>query len=202
MLADSTHLTGRQQEILLGVLSNFVETAEPIGSKTLARKYVRNLSSATIRNELAELTDLGYLEQPHTSAGRIPTDKAYRFYVGQVRTLPPLSKSDVAQIEVSYFQVLPLGLDALFGQTSKLLASLSRLASLILLPGVSKTIFSQIRFMKIRPRLAHVVEVAKNGLIQKRPSEMDEDKSQEFKDIKRDSVDGEVLRFVCKFIKN
>ncbi len=182
MLSDSTTLTGRQQEILLGVLSSFVESAEPIGSKTLARKYVRNLSPATIRNELAELTDLGYLEQPHTSAGRIPTDKAYRFYVGQVKTLPPLPEIHVDRIESGYVQVQPLGLDALLGHTSKLLASLSQQASLILLPSISKTVFSQIRFIKIRPKLAHVVVVAKNGRIQNRPVDMDEDLSQEFLD--------------------
>jgi heat-inducible transcriptional repressor len=182
MLSDSAPLTSRQQEILLGILSSFVESAEPIGSKTLARKYVRNLSSATIRSELAELTDMGYLEQPHTSAGRIPTDKAYRFYVGQVKTLPPLPETHVDRIETGYFHVQPLGLDALLEKTSKLLASLSQQASLILLPSVSKTVFSQIRFIKIRPKLAHVVVVAKNGLIQNRPIEMDEDLSQEFLD--------------------
>ncbi len=182
MLSYSSHLTERQQEILLGVLSNFVQSVEPIGSKTLAKKYVRNLSPATIRNELAELTEMGYLQQPHTSAGRIPTDKAYRFYVNQVRDLPPLSKMEAERIQIGYFQVRPMRMDVLLERTSKLLSSLTRQASLVLLPNLSKTGFSQIRFIKVRPRLAHVVVLANNGMIQNRPIEMEEDLSQEFLD--------------------
>ncbi|MFQ5914848.1 MAG: heat-inducible transcriptional repressor HrcA [Nitrospinota bacterium] len=182
MLSYSSRLTARQQEILMGVLTSFVETAEPVSSKTLARKYVQNLSPATIRNELAELTEIGYLQQPHTSAGRIPTDRAYRFYVDQVRRLPPLSSRDMGRIQIGYGEARPLALDALLEQTSKLLSTLTRQASLILLPNLSKIVFSQVRFIKVRPRLAQVIVVAKNGLVQNRPVEMDEDLSQEFLD--------------------
>lgn len=77
-------LTERQQEILMAVVSTYVKTAEPVSSKLLHEKYFSNLSPATLRNEMLELERLYYLAQPHTSSGRIPTDKAYRFYVDYV----------------------------------------------------------------------------------------------------------------------
>ncbi|MFQ5691924.1 MAG: heat-inducible transcriptional repressor HrcA [Nitrospinota bacterium] len=182
MFSQGTQLTERQQEILLGVLSHFVETGGPIGSKTLARRYVRNLSPATIRNELARLTQLGYLEQPHTSAGRVPTDRAYRFYVDQLKSLPPLTKVEVERIRVGYHKARSMDLEATLELTSRLLSSLTSQASVVLLPNLSKTVFSQIRFIKLRPRLAHVIMVGKGGMIQNRSIELDEDLSQGFLD--------------------
>ena len=182
MLSGATNLTVRQEDILQGVLSSFVETNEPIGSKTLAKKYVSNLSSATIRNELAELTELGFLCQPHTSAGRVPTDKAYRFYVNQVKKLPALSEMEVERIRIGYGETRSLGLEGLLEQTSKLLSSLTRQASLVLIPNLSRTVLSQIRIVRLRPNLAHVIVVTKNGRTQNRSIEMEEDLSQEFLD--------------------
>ena len=74
-------LTERKKRILKLVVENYIRDAEPVGSKTLAAQLEGGISSATIRNELADLTELGYLEQPHTSAGRIPSPKGYRLYV-------------------------------------------------------------------------------------------------------------------------
>ncbi|MBI2882159.1 MAG: heat-inducible transcription repressor HrcA [Candidatus Tectomicrobia bacterium] len=182
MFAYSGRLTERQREILLGVLLSFVETAEPIGSKTLARKYVRNLSSATIRNELAELTEKGYLEQPHTSAGRVPTDKTYRFYVDQLNRLPPLPRKEVERIWVGYYQARSLSLEAVLEQTSKVLSSLTHQASVVLLPNLSKMVLSQVRFIKLRPKAALVIVVAKNGMVQDRSVELEEDLPQELLD--------------------
>ena len=67
--------------MLLAVIAEYVETAEPVGSRSVARRHIRGLSPATIRNAMADLEEMGYLTHPHTSAGRVPTDKAYRFYV-------------------------------------------------------------------------------------------------------------------------
>ena len=74
-------LDERKQTILRAIISNYLETGEPVGSRTISKLSDLNLSSATIRNEMADLEELGYIVQPHTSAGRIPTDKGYRFYV-------------------------------------------------------------------------------------------------------------------------
>src|SRR5918996_6271697 len=79
-------LDERSRQVLLAIIAEYVESAEPVGSRSVARRHMRGLSPATIRNVMADLEDMGYLSQPHTSAGRVPTDKAYRFYV---ESFPP-----------------------------------------------------------------------------------------------------------------
>ncbi len=74
-------LDERKEKILNAIIANYLETGEPVGSRTISKNTDLNLSSATIRNEMSDLEELGYIVQPHTSAGRIPSDKGYRFYV-------------------------------------------------------------------------------------------------------------------------
>jgi len=81
-------LDRRSREVLVAVIAEYVRTAEPVGSRAVARRHIRGLSPATIRNVMADLEDMGYLIQPHTSAGRVPTDKAYRFYVDHLEHVP------------------------------------------------------------------------------------------------------------------
>ena len=87
------NLSSRQQKILIAIIEEYVKTADPVGSEELARLYNLSISSATIRNIMAELEREGYLYQPHTSAGRVPTDKGYRFFVNQI-TQKRLQKMD------------------------------------------------------------------------------------------------------------
>ena len=84
----------RKEAILRAITDDYIETAEPVGSRTIARKYGLGLSPATIRNEMADLEELGYLHQPHTSAGRIPSDKGYRFYVDVLIPDPKISEEE------------------------------------------------------------------------------------------------------------
>lgn len=88
------HLTHRERQVLEAVIQSYVETAEPAGSRTIAKKYRLGVSAATIRNTMADLEQLGYLYHPHTSAGRIPTDRAYRLYVDRLMNPPLISRSD------------------------------------------------------------------------------------------------------------
>ena len=91
-------LTERKKQILKVVVESYVETAEPIGSKAIAERLPGKISSATVRNELADLTELGYLEQPHTSAGRIPSPKGYRLYVNELMERKALSAEETEEI--------------------------------------------------------------------------------------------------------
>ena len=84
-------LNERKRRVLWAVVQDYADTAEPVGSRTIARKYDLGVSSATIRNEMQDLEDEGYLEQPHTSAGRIPSIKGYRFYVDWLMQPAPVS---------------------------------------------------------------------------------------------------------------
>ena len=81
---DKDQLDGRKVTILKAIIKTYLETGEPVGSRTISKYTDLNLSSATIRNEMSDLEELGYIVQPHTSAGRIPSDKGYRFYVDQI----------------------------------------------------------------------------------------------------------------------
>ena len=94
-------LTDRKKQILKIVVDGYIATAEPMGSKAIAEKMTGKISSATIRNELADLVELGYLEQPHTSAGRIPSPKGYRLYVNELMDRHTLSAEETASINAS-----------------------------------------------------------------------------------------------------
>ena len=94
-------LTERKRQILKIVVEGYIRTAEPVGSKMIAAQMAGKVSSATIRNELADLVDLGYLEQPHTSAGRIPSPKGYRLYVNELMEQQRLSLAETEQINQS-----------------------------------------------------------------------------------------------------
>src|ERR671934_2821935 len=83
-------MEARHREVLIALIREYIDSAEPVGSRVLARRHFPTLSPATLRNVMADLEEMGYLAQPHTSAGRIPTDKAYRFYVN---SFPPPSAS-------------------------------------------------------------------------------------------------------------
>ena len=95
-------LDGRTQSILTAIVHCFIQNAEPIGSRTISKRFDFGLSPATIRNVMSDLEDLGFLEQPHTSAGRVPTDKGYRFYVNHLSDLDVLSSEDSARISQRY----------------------------------------------------------------------------------------------------
>jgi heat-inducible transcriptional repressor len=100
-------LTDRQKTILLLIIRDYIESAQPIGSKRLAEHYHLRLSSATIRNEMGALTEMGYLRQPHTSAGRVPTEEGYRFFVSQMMNQAELPESIQATISHQFFQARP-----------------------------------------------------------------------------------------------
>src|SRR5437867_13304390 len=83
-------MDARHRDVLIAIIREYIDTAEPVGSRVLARRHFPTLSPATLRNAMADLEEMGYLAQPHTSAGRVPTDKAYRFYVDSFPpTVPP-----------------------------------------------------------------------------------------------------------------
>ena len=115
-------LTARKKQILKIVVESYIDTAEPLGSKAIAERMPEKVSSATVRNELAELSDMGYLEQPHTSAGRIPSAKGYRLYVNELMERKPLSDEEAAQINDALRQELK-GTDQVIAKTGQMVSS-------------------------------------------------------------------------------
>ena len=95
------NLSERKKKILSAVVDESIKTAEPVGSKALQEKYIQDVSSATIRNELMALEEMGYLYQPHTSAGRVPTQEGYKKYVEELMTIKKLSKNEADLIKAA-----------------------------------------------------------------------------------------------------
>ena len=159
-------LSKRARSVLYAVVTEFIATAEPVGSRTLTRKYGFSLSAATIRNELADLEDTGYLVQPHTSAGRVPTEAAFRIFVDALMQVREVSDNDAARIK-DYFGELSADSDIL-RETGKLLSDLSGApAVLVRVRAESRTLLT-LRFIPTRPFELLSVIVFSDGTVENR----------------------------------
>lgn len=157
-------LDERRREVLRALIRLHIETGEPVGSESLSRALNRALSPATLRNVMADLEAMGYLDHPHTSAGRIPTDEGYRFYVDALMGPQPLRPGEQRQIDEEL-----RGTDASAERTmeraSQLLSRLSRHVGFVLLPEISRASFRHIDFVPLaHPRIL-VVMVSASGLV-------------------------------------
>ena len=135
----------RTQQVLQGIIDNFISTSEPVGSRTLSKTLGLSLSPATIRNIMSDLSDQGYLTQVHTSGGRIPTDKAYRFFVDSLVVADKLPEQLQKNIEEISYQGASAVQDLLIN-TSHLLAGLTKFASLVTAPKTSLSRLQHIDF--------------------------------------------------------
>jgi heat-inducible transcriptional repressor len=158
-------LSLRKQKILRAVVTDYVKSAQPIGSRTLARCYNINLSPATIRNEMSDLEDMGFLTQPHTSAGRIPSQKGYRFYVDCLMEIKELSLEEKARINKILEKEKYREIEGIINHTSRLLASLTNYTTLILGPHLRKCAFKKLQIMPIDAQRGVLVLVADTGLV-------------------------------------
>ena len=157
-------LTERQQEILRRVIEDYVATGQPVGSKALVERAALTVSPSTVRNELAELESLGLLTHPHTSAGRVPTERGYRFYadvlLGQLEPRPgafPLDLS-TARSEV----------DAAIEATTEMLSEVTRLLALVSAPPLGSTSVRHVEVLLLQPLVVMVVVITSTGGVTKR----------------------------------
>jgi len=154
----------RKKRILQAVIEDYILTAIPVGSRTVARKYLRNLSSATIRNEMSDLEDLGYLEQPHVSAGRVPNAKAYRLYVDMLleNGLAPDSRDEeIRQKLISRISHL----EDVVISTAHALAEFTRYASIVMMPRQEELRISSLQLVPVSRATALLVIVTDGGII-------------------------------------
>ena len=170
-----THaLDKRSQSILLELIRDYIEKAEPIGSRSLAKSHFKKLSPATIRNVMSDLEEMGYLHQPHRSAGRIPTDQGYRFFVNHIIGFPDLKSLNVlpdSDEHISTNQSFDEVLETACSQVSKS----SHQTGLVMLPSFSNTRFNHIQFTKVGVREALAVFYSELGVMQNKiiPTESD-----------------------------
>ncbi|MEO7112262.1 MAG: heat-inducible transcriptional repressor HrcA [Polyangiaceae bacterium] len=156
----------RGRRILYAAITEFVATGEPVGSRTLAKKSGLDLSPATIRNVLSDLEEGGYLKQPHTSAGRIPTDRAFRLFIDALMEVQTLSNDEHARIRSRFDDMMP-GQNVM-RETGKLLAELTGNAAVIIAPRAEALTLKQLRFIRTKPGELLAVLVMSNGTVQNR----------------------------------
>ncbi|MCX8131001.1 MAG: heat-inducible transcriptional repressor HrcA [Clostridia bacterium] len=157
-------LDDRKMSILKAIIDDYIDTAEPIGSRTIARKHELGLSSATIRNEMADLEEMGYLAQPHTSAGRIPSDKGYRLYVDQLMKARELSSEEIDNIRRA-MEVKINELNQLMKQASSVMSKITKYTSMAITPQMKTSILKAIQVVPIETGKALVIVVTNTGVV-------------------------------------
>lgn len=157
-------LNERKKKILQIIIEDYISSAEPVGSRTIARKYDLGLSPATIRNEMSDLELLGYLEQPHTSAGRIPSAQAYRFYVDALIEPGTLTDNDMALID-GWYNEHRRNIDDIFQSTAKILSRMTQNVSMVLTNQQTIANFCYLKFLLLDSQHAILCIVADDGSI-------------------------------------
>ncbi len=160
----------RRLSVLRAIVDEFVRSGEPVGSKAIATKHVLGVSSATIRNDMAVLEDEGYITAPHTSAGRIPTDKGYRLFVDQLSSVKPLSIAERSAIETFLNQAVDL--DDIMVRTTKLLAQLTQQVAVVQYPSLQLTSVRHVELVGLPNRKVMVVVISDTGRVEQRITEV------------------------------
>ncbi len=158
-------LDDRKKRVLQAVIDDYITSAEPVGSRTLARKYNLGVSPATIRNEMADLEMLGYLEQIHTSSGRIPSSKGYRFYVNGLIPPTPVSDAERARIDAWYRERVRR-IEEVFQETARLISQVTRNVSLVLAPQMTQAAFRCLQFLPLDDQRVIAVLMTDAGFVE------------------------------------
>ena len=155
-------LDRRKLQILKAVIDEYILSATPVGSRSISKNSDIRLSSATIRNEMADLEEMGYLEQPHTSAGRIPSDKAYRLYVDQMMRKSQLSVGDIGLIKQYYTRQID-DLEKVFSQTAQALSDATRYTAFVLPPALDSNHLRHLQLVPLTEGRALMIVVTESG---------------------------------------
>lgn len=158
-------LGARKQQVLLAIVNNYINTAEPVSSRTVAKKYGLGVSPATIRNEMADLEEMGYIEQPHTSAGRIPSELGFRYYIDYLMKKQELDRTEKELIKRE-FQEKIADLSQILQKTSQLLAKLTQYAAMVLIPQFKIGNYKYFQLVKMNFGQAMLVVVWDTGIVQ------------------------------------
>lgn len=161
----------REREVLTAIVETFIATGEPVGSRTLARSNREGLSPASLRNVMADLADAGYLEQPHTSAGRVPTTEAYRYYVEQLTGEARLSRQDESMIRGALQGITDA--QEFLERTSHVLSLISHNVGVTAVIGGPKNALEHVYFSRLGDQKVLAVVVTRSGLVRDRVLRMD-----------------------------
>jgi heat-inducible transcriptional repressor len=159
-------LEDRKLDVLRAIVEDYVSTNEPVGSKSLVERHQLGVSPATIRNDMAALEDEGYITQPHTSAGRVPTDKGYRLFVDRLSSVKPLSPPERKAIET--FLAGAVDLDDVVHRTVRLLAQLTHQVAVVQYPSLSRSSVRHLEFVLVSGTRVLVVLITDTGRVEQR----------------------------------
>jgi heat-inducible transcriptional repressor len=169
---ETEELNQREKAILRSIVQQFILTATPVGSRNITKKYDIGFSPATVRNVMADLEDSGFINHPHTSAGRVPTDKGYRYYVDSLMNIEKINAKEKGLIENSLSQIADEA-DDLVKITSKLLSSITRQIACVTYPNLESGILEKIQIISLTSTKILVVISIKSGLVKTITMELD-----------------------------
>lgn len=162
----SDAISDRRLDVLRAIVSDYVHTREPVGSKAIVERHGLNVSPATIRNDMAVLEEEGYIHQPHTSAGRIPTDKGYRLFVDRIASLKPLSPAERRAVRALFTQNMDI--DELVHRTVRLLAQLTHQVAVVQYPTLRSTAVRHVELVPRSDTRLLVVVITDSGRVEQR----------------------------------
>jgi heat-inducible transcriptional repressor len=159
-------LDDRKLAVLRAIVEDYVSTQEPVGSRALVERHSLGVSPATIRNDMAALEDEGYIAQPHTSAGRVPTDKGYRLFVDRLSQLRSLTAAE--RRAISTFLDGAVDLDDVVGRTVRLLAQLTRQVAVVQYPSLTRSVVRHVELLPVLPTRIMLVLITTTGRVEQR----------------------------------
>ena len=167
-------LNERSKRILEAIIEDYINTGEPIGSRTISRKHDLALSPASIRNVMSDLEELGFLVSPHTSAGRVPTDKAYRFYVDSLLAVGSIGRGEREEIR-RHCRLTGKDIGAVLKEVSGVLSSISHYMGVVAAPRFTANVFRHMEFIRLGGRRLLAILVSQNGTVQNKIVEVEEE---------------------------
>ncbi len=202
-------LSERAQQVLEAVVIDHIRSGEPVGSRTISKRHRLQVSSATIRNVMADLEEMGLLQQPHTSAGRVPTEKGLRFYIDSIMKSKDLEAQEKRLIQQALKDV-HRDLATLLQKTSKVLSGFCKQAGVVLWPKLTLTRLKHIEFVRLRAYQIMVILITKSGLVNHVVLHWEEDVDQDeldkygryLNDIFKDMTLGEIKERIIQEMKN
>ncbi len=195
-------LDDRKLAVLRAIVQDYVSTMEPVGSKSLVDRHHLDVSPATIRNDMAVLEEEGYIAQPHTSAGRIPTDKGYRLFVDRLSGVKPLSTAERRAIETFLAGVYDV--DDVVMRTVRLLAQLTRQVAVVQYPSLTRSVIRHVELVPLAAKRLLLVLITGTGRVEQRtvelPGPIDEDAVTQLRALLNACLDGKRLTEVALVI--
>lgn len=165
-------LSERSQNILEAIVEDYIASAEPVGSRAITRRHEFNLSPASVRNVMSDLEEMGFLCSPHTSAGRIPTEKGFQYYISSLLQIRNLSSEEKRKLRQNYrFQGMKM--EEIMQEVGRVLSGMSKYTGLVMAPKFATTVFRQIEFVRLSHGRLLVIYVSETGLVQNKVIDAD-----------------------------